>query len=35
MNEITVSGLRKEYDGHTAVDYIDFVVKKGEIFGIV
>lgn len=35
MNEISVSGLRKEYDGHTAVDSLDFDVKKGEILGIV
>ena len=35
MNEITVSGLRKVYDGHTAVDSLDFDIKKGEIFGIV
>ena len=35
MNEITVSGLRKVYDGHTAVESLDFEIKKGEIFGIV
>src|SRR4030067_1224400 len=35
MNEITVSGLKKVYDGHTAVDSLDFEIKKGEIFGIV
>ncbi len=33
--EIVVEGLRKEYDGFTAVDNLDFKVEKGEIFGIV
>ncbi len=35
MNEITVSELRKDYDGHVAVDSIDFSINRGEIFGIV
>ncbi len=35
MSEIEVMGLRKEYDGFTAVEGLDFEIKKGEIFGIV
>ncbi|HEY9207261.1 MAG TPA: ABC transporter ATP-binding protein [Candidatus Methanoperedens sp.] len=35
MSEIEVTGLRKEYDGFTAVEGLDFEIKKGEIFGIV
>lgn len=35
MSEIKVEGLRKEYDGFTAVDNLDFEIEKGEIFGIV
>ncbi|SNQ61653.1 ABC transporter ATP-binding protein [Candidatus Methanoperedens nitratireducens] len=35
MIEITVKELRKEYDGFTAVDSINFEIEKGEIFGIV
>lgn len=30
-----VEGLRKEYDGFTAVDNLNFEIEKGEIFGIV
>ncbi len=33
--EIEVEGLRKEYNGFTAVDSLSFEIKKGEIFGIV
>lgn len=33
--EIMVDGLRKEYNGFTAVDSLSFEIKKGEIFGIV
>ncbi len=33
--EIVVKGLRKEYNGFTAVDNLDFEIEKGEIFGIV
>ncbi len=33
--EITVEGLRKEYDGFTAVENLSFEIEKGEIFGIV
>ncbi|MDD5474402.1 MAG: ABC transporter ATP-binding protein [Candidatus Methanoperedens sp.] len=33
--EIAVEGLRKEYNGFTAVDSLSFEIKKGEIFGIV
>ncbi len=35
MNEIEVTGLRKEYGSFTAVESLDFFVRKGEIFGIV
>lgn len=35
MSEIKVEGLRKEYDGFTAVDNLNFEIEKGEIFGIV
>ncbi len=35
MNEIEVKGLRKEYGSFTAVESLDFNVRKGEIFGIV
>jgi ABC-2 type transport system ATP-binding protein len=35
MNEIEVTGLRKEYGSFTAVESLDFNVRKGEIFGIV
>lgn len=35
MNEIEVTGLRKEYGSFTAVESLDFDVLKGEIFGIV
>ena len=35
MNEIEVTGLRKEYGSFTAVESLDFEVQKGEIFGIV
>ncbi|MFZ3384376.1 MAG: ABC transporter ATP-binding protein [Candidatus Methanoperedens sp.] len=35
MNEIEVTGLRKEYGSFTAVESLDFEVGKGEIFGIV
>ncbi len=35
MNEIEVKRLHKEYDGFTAVESLDFEIKKGEIFGIV
>ncbi len=35
MNEIEVTGLRKEYGSFTAVESLDFEVEKGEIFGIV
>jgi len=35
MNEIEVTGLRKEYGSFTAVESLDFNVQKGEIFGIV
>ncbi len=35
MSEITVVGLRKEYDGFVAVDNLDLEIEKGEIFGIV
>lgn len=35
MNEIIVSDLGKEYDDFTAVDSLNFEIKKGEIFGIV
>lgn len=35
MKEIEVIGLRKEYGSFTAVEALDFEVKKGEIFGIV
>ncbi len=35
MSEITVEGLRKEYDGFVAVESLDFEIEKGEIFGIV
>ncbi len=32
---IQVSGLTKQFDGFTAVDHINFDVKKGEIFGFL
>ena len=32
---IQVSGLTKQFNGFTAVDHIDFDVKKGEIFGFL
>ena len=32
---IRVSGLTKQFDGFTAVDHVDFDVKKGEIFGFL
>lgn len=32
---LTVTDLKKVYDGQTAVDGISFAVKKGEIFGIL
>ncbi|MCX9013081.1 MAG: ABC transporter ATP-binding protein [Candidatus Methanoperedens sp.] len=35
MLEIEVKELRKEYDGFTAVDSLNFEIEKGEIFGIV
>ncbi len=35
MNEIEVIDIRKEYDGFTAVESLNFEIKKGEIFGIV
>ncbi|HMB45246.1 MAG TPA: ABC transporter ATP-binding protein [Candidatus Methanoperedens sp.] len=35
MNEIEVTGLRKEYGNFTAVESLDLNVRKGEIFGIV
>ena len=35
MNEIEVKDLRKEYESFTAVDSLNFEIKKGEIFGIV
>jgi ABC-2 type transport system ATP-binding protein len=35
MKEIEVKGLRKEYDGFTAVESLTFGIEKGEIFGIV
>ncbi|MDL5502573.1 MAG: ATP-binding cassette domain-containing protein, partial [Candidatus Methanoperedens sp.] len=35
MNEIELTGLRKEYGSFTAVESLDFEVMKGEIFGIV
>lgn len=35
MSEIEIEGLRKEYDGFTAVDSLDINIEKGEIFGIV
>lgn len=35
MNEIEVTGLRKEYGSFTAVESLDLNVRKGEIFGIV
>lgn len=33
--EFLVEGLRKEYNGFTAVDNLDFEIGKGEIFGVV
>jgi len=35
MLEIEVKELRKEYNGFTAVDSLNFEIEKGEIFGIV
>lgn len=35
MNEIEVTGLRKEYGSFIAVDCLNFEIGKGEIFGIV
>jgi len=35
MNEIEVTGLRKEYGSFIAVESLDFNIRKGEIFGIV
>lgn len=35
MNEIEVTGLRKEYGSFLAVECLDFEIGKGEIFGIV
>ncbi len=35
MDEIEVTDIRKEYDGFTAVESLNFNIKKGEIFGIV
>ncbi len=32
---IRVEGLSKRFDGFTAVDGIDFTVKRGEVFGFV
>jgi len=32
---IQVSGLTKRFNGFTAVDHVDFDVKKGEIFGFL
>jgi ABC-2 type transport system ATP-binding protein len=35
MNEIEVTGLRKEYGSFIAVESLNFEIRKGEIFGIV
>jgi len=35
MNEIEVTGLRKEYGSSIAVESLNFQIQKGEIFGIV
>ncbi|HEY9246124.1 MAG TPA: ABC transporter ATP-binding protein, partial [Candidatus Methanoperedens sp.] len=35
MSEIEVTDLGKEYDGFSAVEDINFMIRKGEIFGIV
>lgn len=35
MNEIDVTGLRKEYGSFIAVSSLNFNITKGEIFGIV
>jgi len=32
---IQVSGLTKQFNGFTAVDHVDFDVRKGEIFGFL
>src|SRR5215213_10442533 len=32
---IEVRGLRKRYDEHEAVRGIDFVVRRGEVFGLL
>src|SRR5659263_26748 len=35
MNEIEVTGLRKEYGSFIVVESLNFEIQKGEIFGIV
>jgi ABC-2 type transport system ATP-binding protein len=35
VTAVTVSGLRKSYDGHEAVRGIDFEVRQGEVFGLL
>lgn len=35
MNIVEVVNLTKKYEDFTAVDYIDFSIKKGEVFGFL
>ena len=35
MNIIGVEDLTKQFNGFTAVDHVNFEVKKGEIFGFL
>ena len=35
MTEVEVRGLRKEYDGHVAVDGLSFSIENGKIYGFL
>ncbi|HBG47382.1 MAG TPA: daunorubicin ABC transporter ATP-binding protein [Deltaproteobacteria bacterium] len=35
MDTVAVSGLKKSYDGFTAVDGVSFSIGRGEIFGLL
>lgn len=35
MNIIRVENLTKQFNGFTAVDHVNFEVKRGEIFGFL
>ena len=32
---LAVQGLKKEFDGHTVLDSIDFTVNQGEIVAVI